>query len=101
MNTTHHEILRAISFLSEAVAQMYSSGTIPKEEFIAKEFAGKIPHDVYNRIIEEIQLHSRRYAYKQACAVASCAGVLSQFMAEYAECEDIDLALDKVLPIKD
>ena len=101
MNTTHHETLRAVSFVANAIAQLYSSGIVPKAESIAAEFAGKIPHDLYNRIVEEIQIHVRRYNYKQACSIAEMAGVLSEFYAEYAECEDIDTALNRVLPIKD
>lgn len=94
----NQDILRAVSFLSETIAQLYTSGVVPKAESFSKEFSGKIPLELYNRIIEEIQLHVRRYNYQQACATALAAGKLSEFMAEYVECEDIELALSKALP---
>lgn len=92
------KINEAISFVANAVAQMYSSGVIPKKEAIAEQFSGKIPLDTYARLIEEIQIHSRRYYYHVASQIAEAAGVLSEFWAEYADCEDVDTALSRVLP---
>lgn len=93
------KINEAISFVANAVAQMYSSGIIPKEEAIAEQFSGKIPLDTYARLIEEIKIHSRRYNYHRASQIAGAAGVLSEFYAEYAESGDVDDALSKVLPV--
>ena len=95
------KINEAISFVANAIAQMYSSGIIPKEEAIAEQFSGKIPLDIYARLIEEIRIQSRRYNFHRASQIAGAAGVLSEFYAEYAECEDADDALSRVLPIKD
>ena len=92
------KINEAISFVANAVAQMYSSGIIPKEEAIAEQFSGKIPLDTYARLVETIQIESRRYNYHRASQIAEAAGVLSEFYAEYAECENADDALSKVLP---
>lgn len=92
------KINEAISFVANAVAQMYSSGIIPKEEAVAEQFAGKIPLDTYARLIETIQIHSHRYNFHKASQIAEAAGVLSEFYAEYAECEDVDDALSRVLP---
>ena len=101
MKTTNHEIIRAVSFVANSIANLYSSGILPKAEVLAAEFAGKIPHDLYNRILEELKMHIQHYNYKQACAIAEVSGVLSEFWAEYADCEDVDTALNRVLPIKD
>ena len=95
------KINEAISFVANAVAQMYKHGIIPKEEAIAEQFSGKIPLDTYARIIETIQIESRRYNYYKASQIAEAAGVLSEFWAEYAESGDVDDALSRVLPIKD
>ena len=92
------KINEAISFVANVIAQMYSSGVIPKEEAIAKQFAGKIPLDTYARLIETIQIESRRYNYHKASQIAEAAGVLSEFWAEYAESGDVDDALSRVLP---
>lgn len=94
----NQKINEAISFVANAVAQMYSSGIIPKEEAITEQFSGKIPLDTYARLIETIQIHSRRYYYHVASQIAGAAGVLSEFYAEYAESGDVDDALSKVLP---
>lgn len=93
------KINEAISFVADAVAQMYKHGIIPKEEAIAEQFSGKIPLDTYARLIETIQIHSRRYNFHRASQIAGAAGVLSEFYAEYAESENVDDALSKVLPI--
>lgn len=93
------KINEAISFVANAVAQMYSNGIIPKEEAIAEQFAGKIPLDTYARLIETIQIQSHRYNYHKASQIAEAAGVLSEFWAEYAESGDVDDALFKVLPV--
>lgn len=93
------KINEAISFVANAVAQMYKHGIIPKEEAIAEQFSGKIPLDTYARLIETIQIESRRYNYYKASQIAEAAGVLSEFWAEYAESGDVDDALFKVLPI--
>lgn len=94
----NQKINEAISFVADAIANMYSKGVIPKETAIAEQFSGKIPLDTYARLIETIQIQTRRHAYYQACNTAEAAGVLSEFWAEYAESGDINDALSKVLP---
>lgn len=94
----NQKINEAISFVADTIAEMYRHGVLPKEEAIAEQFSGKIPLDTYARLIETIQIHSRRYNYHKASQIAEAAGVLSEFWAEYAESGDVDDALSKVLP---